>query len=76
MVVALVAPNTNQIMRNFEPASNTYVVDAKYAVQMAPGIISRIVWRPGVGSAVPVAVASAAAFLALSSVSEFLYFQF
>ncbi len=76
LAVSLLAPNTVQIMRGFEPVLDRFRADPACAIEPL-GRISRVfVWAPGAGSALPVAVASILGFLALSSVSEFLYFQF
>ncbi|MGI9492881.1 MAG: MBOAT family protein, partial [Geminicoccaceae bacterium] len=74
--LSLLAPNTYQIMRAFEPASDRFEANLKQAIEPLGEATTWLRWRPGVGAAVPVAVASVLGFLALSSVSEFLYFQF
>jgi hypothetical protein len=71
---ALLAPNTHQLMTRFEPAHDRFADDPAQAIE--PLGAAWLAWRPGAASAVPVAIASILGFLALSSVSEFLYFQF
>lgn len=74
--LSLFAPNTNQIMRFFEPASDQFAADPKLAIEPLGRHLEHYVWRPGFVAALPVAAASILGFLALSSISEFLYFQF
>lgn len=74
--LALAGSNTCQIMRRFEPASDRYDADPSRAIAPLGSLPERWAWRPGMGAAFPVAIASVLGFLALSSVSEFLYFQF
>ena len=74
--IALLAPNTNQIMRGFEPASDRFDLRLLQAIEPLGNMTVWVEWRPGSGAAFPVAVASVLGFLALSSISEFLYFRF
>ncbi|MGI9436521.1 MAG: MBOAT family O-acyltransferase [Geminicoccaceae bacterium] len=76
LCLSLTAPNTGQIMGRFEPASDSYDADPNQVIEPFGDRKKWLVWQPGFGAAIPVAAASVLAFLALSSVSEFLYFQF
>ena len=64
--IVFLAPNTQQIMRRFNPALN--VPD-----DMAD---TRLAWSPARGWAVAMAVVTACGLLSLTRPSEFLYFQF
>ncbi len=74
--LALIAPNTNQIMHAFERAGDQFAADPRQAIEPFRELAQKMTWRPGVSSAFPVAIASVLGLLALSNVSEFLYFQF
>ena len=63
--IVFLAPNTQEIMRRFEPALD-------YAARGA----SRIAWRPSRAWMVGMAVIAACGVTSLNRVSEFLYFQF
>lgn len=67
--IAFFMPNTQQMMRDFEPALN-FVIDGATA---AP---AKFVWRPTRGMAVLTAVVLVAGLFGMARVSEFLYFQF
>ena len=49
--VSLLAPNTNQIMRAFEPTSCRFADDPKQAIEPWGGLTARLAWRPGVATA-------------------------
>lgn len=63
--IAWIMPNTQQFMARFEPA-----LESINTTNTTP------IWQPGVGWAVAMGLAAAAAMLHLIQVSEFLYFQF
>jgi len=74
--VVVAAPNTMQIMRRYRPTVNRFLNPENYAVQPFATPMGQIVWRPGPAWAWLTALTAAAGILALSSISEFLYFQF
>ncbi len=67
-VIAFAAPNTQQIMGQFEPA----LIDDRHP----PPRARRLLWAPAPVHAVLVGLLFAAGILALSRPTEFLYFQF
>lgn len=66
LLIAVVFPNTQQFMRNFQPALN---VDSNYAS-------NRLVWSPSTIWLFVILVMGAWSISGLSNISEFLYFQF
>ncbi len=64
------APNTQEIMRRYEPA-----IDAAYHITTGTWN-EKIVWQPNGGWAAYTAVLAVIAVFSLTRVSEFLYFQF
>ena len=77
LLIALVPPNILQIMRPYGPAITLpapYPGDGKLAPFAA--LLGRLQWRPSPGWAVAVAGLSLLGILALSQVTEFLYWQF
>ncbi|MCW5642104.1 MAG: MBOAT family protein [Rhodoferax sp.] len=73
--VALFFPNTQQIMRTTDPALNAHVCRPSDELPM-PGALSNLTWKPDWRWAIAIGVMSTAAVLAMTRVSEFLYFQF
>lgn len=76
LLIALVMPNTQQIMRRFRPALAMHVSEPAAALRLLESRTRALVWRPTMGWAAAVGVVAAVGVLALTSVSEFLYFQF
>ena len=76
LAVVLMMPNTQQIMSSFEPALRVYKSDNKYQIRLGERLTFRITWRPATRWAVVTGLVAALGLLALTSVSEFLYFQF
>ena len=76
LVVVLLMPNTQQIMSRFEPALRMYRYDDKYEIRPGEHLTSRLVWKPSVGWSLIIGLMAGLGVLALSSISEFLYFQF
>jgi D-alanyl-lipoteichoic acid acyltransferase DltB (MBOAT superfamily) len=70
LLIAWAAPNTQQIMRDFEPAFDTYRGTAAGRLPAQPGFSISPTW------AVIVALVFAYAVGSLTRASEFLYFQF
>ncbi len=75
LLIALFAPNTQQILSRFEPALEPYPSNERYQISMGR-LSSAMRWAPTAKWAVATGVIAALGVLALSSVSEFLYFQF
>jgi hypothetical protein len=76
LAVVLMMPNTQQIMSSFDPALRVYQSDNKYQIRVGEQLARRITWQPTAGWAVATGLVAALGLLALTSVSEFLYFQF
>ena len=76
MTLAIIAPNTIQIMANYRPTVDKYLGESINAVQPFNKSIRSFRWRPSWSWALAMAVTGSFGVLALSSVSEFLYFQF
>lgn len=76
LAVVLAMPNTQQIMRRFEPAMHLHQADAHNEIRLMRRLHSALAWKPSVGWAVAIGVIAALGVFAMSRVSEFLYFQF
>jgi D-alanyl-lipoteichoic acid acyltransferase DltB (MBOAT superfamily) len=77
LMLALIAPNTIQLTRAYRPTANSLDNDATAdAVQPWRRAMLGLRWQPNWAWAAAVSVIAAMGFLGLSSVSEFLYFQF
>ena len=76
MVVSLIMPNTQQIMSGFSPAFLSYESDAASSIFSERNFDGLLQWRPTVGWSIITGFIAAISILALTSVSEFLYFQF
>lgn len=76
LFVALVLPNTQQIMLKFSPVLSEYQSDPSYSISIGRSFEINILWRPTAMWSVIVAMIATLGVLALTSVSEFLYFQF
>jgi alginate O-acetyltransferase complex protein AlgI len=76
MFLTVIAPNTVQLMQKYRPTVDHYSNPETYAVQPFRKTINAIQWRPNRWWAIVISFAAGLGFLALSSVSEFLYFQF
>jgi D-alanyl-lipoteichoic acid acyltransferase DltB (MBOAT superfamily) len=74
--LALLAPNTQQIMARANPVLTPYLSRAGQEIRFLPPLGERTGWRPSRGWAVAAGVTAALGVLALTRVSEFLYFQF
>ncbi len=74
--IALIWPNTQQIMRNFEPALNEHVCTGQDEVRLAGKRMDSIQWRPALSWGILTGVIAGLGVLALTRISEFLYFQF
>lgn len=74
MAVAFVFPNTQQVMSRFEPALNPY--QHPEADRYSLRVMLPFNWSPSGAWAAVIALLGVLGVLALTSVSEFLYFQF
>lgn len=75
MPVALFMPNTQQIMQTAEPTLNSHHCSPADELPM-PGSLARLKWRATSAWAAATGILAAAAVMAMTRVSEFLYFQF
>ncbi len=73
LIVIWAWPNTQQLMVKFKPALDAHV---KPSEQPFFNIWKNITWSPTTIWAASIALLSGTALLSLSSISEFLYFQF
>jgi alginate O-acetyltransferase complex protein AlgI len=77
MLIALLMPNTQEIMRRFHPALMPKNMPAEADSIGTPAIMMKpLNWSPTTGWAIAAAALTAFGVLAVSHVSEFLYFQF
>jgi uncharacterized membrane protein len=76
LAVVVAMPNTQQIMRRFEPALHAQPADERNEIRLAARLHSALSWKPSVSWAVTTGVIGALGVFAMSRVSEFLYFQF
>jgi len=72
----LLAPNTQQIMASARPALTAFGGSDRHALPLLPWLAERLRWRPTRAWAIAAGLATAWSVLALTRVSEFLYFQF
>jgi alginate O-acetyltransferase complex protein AlgI len=68
LAIAWFWPNTQQLLREYEPALDAATCSAAPATPLA--------WRPSAGWAIAVAVLAIASLASLDRVTQFLYFQF
>ncbi len=76
LVVTLMIPNTQQIMSQFEPVLKVYESSADNEIAFGQRFTAHLVWSPSLRWALVTGFMAALGILALTSVSEFLYFQF
>lgn len=69
--IAFCLPNTQEVMRRFEPA----LLDSRQSTRPAFALFP-IMWRPSTKWAITMGLAAAACGLSLTRPTEFLYFQF
>lgn len=74
--VALIMPNTQQIMADYEPALNPHLGQDHEELRPLYKTLTRVRWRPSRIWALTVGTIAGLGVLAMTSVSEFLYFQF
>lgn len=76
LAATLLAPNTQQIMARGNPVLAPYQADPAHELQLLPRRRCRLRWRPTRGWAVATGIVAGIGVLALTRISEFLYFQF
>jgi alginate O-acetyltransferase complex protein AlgI len=76
LAVALLAPNTQQIMAHAEPALRPYGGRPEHELRLLPRLPDWLRWRPSAPWAICAGITAALGVLGLTRVSEFLYFQF
>ena len=76
LFIALFMPNTQQLMKRFRPALSRHRTAPGAAIDVAPRALARVFWKPSLRWALFSGAVAALGVLALTSVSEFLYFQF
>ena len=74
--IALIMPNTQEFMRKFEPALKVYESNAMNSIQLFSRWTNKIVWQPSIFWSGVISVVFVLGILALTNISEFLYFQF
>ncbi|MDH3948013.1 MAG: MBOAT family protein [Gammaproteobacteria bacterium] len=76
LAMVLMMPNTQQIMSLVEPALRVYQSDDKYEIRLGRRLAASMKWQPAASWAVIIGLVAGLGLLALTSISEFLYFQF
>ena len=76
LFIALLMPNTQQIMSDFKPSFSSYQSQRQYAISCGHVFERFFQWRPTTFWSIAIGIIAAFGILALTSVSEFLYFQF
>ncbi len=76
LTIVLAMPNTQQIMHRFEPALQAYRSEEASELRVPHGLHSILSWKPNRRWALATGVTAALGVLAMSRISEFLYFQF
>jgi hypothetical protein len=80
LLVAFVAPNSLDIMSRYRPVLRREKLQEDWSASLWPArlyrTIQRLKWRPTIAWAMTMSLVLSVGFLALSQVSEFLYFQF
>lgn len=74
--VALIMPNTQQIMARFEPALRPHQSEDRQELIPMSFWVERVRWQPTAGWGITLGIIAALGVLSMSSISEFLYFQF
>lgn len=74
--IALILPNTQQIMRQAQPGLHLHSGRTDDELQPAPRLADKLAWRNTTGWAIGIGLLAAISVLAMTRISEFLYFQF
>lgn len=76
LFIALLIPNTQQIMANFKPSFSSFQSQSQYGITCGRIFENLLKWRPTVFWSIVTGIIATFGILALTSVSEFLYFRF
>jgi len=76
LFTALIMPNTQQLLIRFSPVLTSYSSENKNSISLADNFIAWLRWKPTPIWSVIIGLIAALSILALTNVSEFLYFQF
>lgn len=76
LFVALILPNTQQLMSRYSPALSDYRSDPKNSIFFAANLTTFLLWKPTLIWSAGIGLITSIGILALTNVSEFLYFQF
>ncbi len=74
--IILCLPNTQQIMSRIEPAINLYSANEQTELSPCSKLLRKLYWKPSLLWATFTAISCTCGILAMTRVSEFLYFQF
>lgn len=74
--LTLAMPNTQEIMRGFQPVLHPHVPNPRNEIRPAGGLPDRLRWAPTPRWALLAGVVATLGVLAMTRISEFLYFQF
>ncbi len=74
--LTLLAPNTQQLMAKATPALAAYPGGTEHELGLLPRMPKGWTWQPSTGWALAAGITAAFGVLALTRISEFLYFQF
>jgi len=74
--IVLLLPNTQEIMSRIEPAINLYKANEQNELTLFKKIQNRICWQPNIRWAASIGLLGTFGILAMTRISEFLYFQF
>lgn len=76
LLVVTVMPNTAQIMRAYRPTTSRFPSEGAYSVNPLGYWTRNLRWRPNTAWALALSAIASLGILGLTSISEFLYFQF
>lgn len=76
LALSVSAPNTAQLLRRYRPVVEPVPDNGDYAIEPLGRPARLLCWRPNWQWSLGLALVSAAGILGLTSISEFLYFQF
>lgn len=76
LTIVVAMPNTQQILQRFEPALQRYRTEEASELRLLQRLHSALSWKPSSRWALATGVIAALGVLAMSRISEFLYFQF
>ena len=74
--IAIILPNPQQLLSKFNPAFDVHTPSTTHSIQPFLLTIQKIKWKPEAQWAIIIGLILCVGILALTSISEFLYFQF